>query len=331
MSAEPKENHPLVEDYLQANADIILAPMTVDAYRSRLSTYTTYLDDQDRSILDAEKEDVVGFIEEGVRNGNRQSTLRTKLSTIIEFYKHIRLRTDAGSELSLDPLELETIDVGKYRTPDELQRVALSREEVRKLFDAMSSYRNRLFVGTGVETGLRNSDLRELKIEDADFENETLHVRSPKGNSPYDVPISNDLVFELDYWIQEYRPAYGGSTDSSFLFPGQTSAKLETNGSLNGIVKKAAERAGIQDVIGTSELADGQREALNTQKREREWSRVTVHTLRHTYITLLQQAGIPIAYRQHVANHRNPNTTRGYSHGPESIFEVIREKFDPPR
>lgn len=195
----------------------------------------------------------------------------------------------------------------------------------------MDSYRNRLLAVTATETGLRNSDLRELLISDVDFEGLTIHVRNPKNARPYDVPISEDLGFELEWWLDGRRGAFTTASESPYLFPGQHSEKLETNGSLNRIIKTAAERAGLQKVIGVSRIENKLESATESLGAELQWHRVTPHTLRHTYLTLLKDARVPLPYRQLVANHRNPDTTRGYTHGENEAFQTIRDRFDPPR
>jgi integrase/recombinase XerD len=195
----------------------------------------------------------------------------------------------------------------------------------------MDSYRNRLLAITATETGLRNSDLRKLLIRDVDFEELVIHARNPKNARPYDVPISKDLGFELEWWLDEQRAAFTTAPRSSYLFPGQHSERLGTNGSLNRIIKEAAERAGIQAIIGVSTVGEETEKGANEVISERQWHRVTPHTLRHTYLTLLKDARVPLSYRQLVANHANPATTRGYTHGEDDVFETIRERFDPPR
>jgi len=70
-----------------------------------------------------------------------------------------RLRIEYGEQLALDPIELDSITLDKYNTPAKIKREALTREEVRRLFDAIDSYRNRLLAIVAAETGLRNSDL----------------------------------------------------------------------------------------------------------------------------------------------------------------------------
>ena len=317
------------QEYLARNEGITLASSTVISYDSHLTEYVTFLHDYGSSVLTAEFTDVLNYIEACVRHGNRQGTISGKLSTVGELYRYIRLRTDAGDELSLDPLRFREINLNRYNTPEAIEREALSREEIRRLFDAFSSYRNRLMAVVGVETGIRNSDLRNLRIEDV--HEDTIHVSDPKNSKPYDVPISEELSFELDFWLQHHRKGFAASTDSEYLFPSQHGKKLETNTSLNSIVKEAAERAGIQETIGRSRLSSGQRDAWETEKEYREWHRVTVHTLRHSYITLLKDAGVSLPYRQLVANHTSADTTRGYTHGNDEVFDSVRDRFNPPR
>lgn len=327
----PADTEPHVTDYLQWADDLVLSSSTVETYRLQLAAYTDFLEENELEVPSATLSDVTRYVEECVRAGNRQSTLEAKVTIINQLYQHIFLRMDSVDDLSMNPLELKSINLEKYRTPEAITREALSREEVRKLFDAIPSYRNWLLLVTGVETGLRNSDLRELTIDDVDTDELVVTPQNPKGGIPYTVPISDNLAFEFENWIQGQRSGYGGNSESNYLFPAQTKAKLERNGSLNRIVKDAAERADIQNTIGTSELTDTQQEAFNTEKSVREWNRVTVHTLRHTYLTLLKEAEVPLRYRQQVANHRNPETTKTYTHGDRAAFEKIRESFEPPR
>jgi integrase/recombinase XerD len=317
------------QEYLSVNAGISLKPSTVSTYDSHLSEYTMFLSDREVTVISAEFTDVLEFIEECVRRGNRRSTISGKLTVISELYRYIRLRTDAGDELDLDPLRLREIDLDQYNVPERIEREALSEEEIRRLFDAFQSYRNRLMAIVGVETGLRNSDIRNLRMQDIG-ENQ-IHVHDPKNSKPYDIPISDQLGFEFDVWFERHRPGFAAASDSEYVFPSRHGEKLTRNGSLNTIIKTAAERAGIQDVIGQSRLSESQQEALNTDKEYCEWKRVTVHTLRHSYITLLSESGVSLPYRQLVANHSDASTTLRYSHADGRAFDEIRDSYDPPR
>jgi integrase/recombinase XerD len=250
---------------------------------------------------------------------------------IKELYVFIRLRTAAAELLTIDPIEIEQIDLAEYNVPPPIEREPLTREELRKLFDAMDSYRNRLLAVVAVETGLRNSDLRNIRLADVDFNSAKIHVHNPKNSIPYDVPISRDLRIELQIWCDQYRDAYAPTIDSQYLFPAHHGAKLKTNGGLNTIIKSAAERAGIQEVLGTSKVSSGRGERSQEDYSVKEWHRVTVHTLRHTCFSLMEEAGVPLPYRQLIANHSDPQMTQHYSHGHDQEFTSVRDRFSPPR
>ncbi|ARS89333.1 tyrosine-type recombinase/integrase [Natrarchaeobaculum aegyptiacum] len=317
------------KEYLQHAADLKLASSSTKTYESNLRGYVIFLHDDNTSVLEATFTDVLEFVEECVRLGNRRSTIEGKVTTISELYKYIRLRTEEGDQLQLEPLRVGNIDVSRYQTPEPIEREALSREELRRLFDAFDSYRNRLMAVVAVETGLRNSDLRDLKIADLDFDYLQIHISDPKGSKPYDVPISDKLAYELEFWLQHHRTGYARSDESPYVFPSQCGLKLETNSSFNQIVRDAAEQAGLQEVIGESQIQRNDGSML--ERDVRQWHRVTPHTLRHSFITLLADSGIDISYRQLVANHASAETTREYTHLTEDHFSTVRDRFVPPR
>ncbi|POG53808.1 tyrosine-type recombinase/integrase [Haloferax marisrubri] len=331
MTSDSPTSDDVVNEYLEHHVGLILTEQTGRKYEGVLREYCRFLESHDTSVLDADYRDVNRFIEGCVRRGNRISTLENKLSIVNGLYKYIHLWSDFGDKLELNPLRLQLIDTKQYNTPPEIKRVALSRRELRLLFREIKDYRNRLLVITGVETGLRNSDLRTILIDDVDLNQREIRVPHPKFSKPYTVPMSDELADELKLWITEGRSGYAISEYSPYLFPGRRSEKLESNNAVNQIIDRAAKSAGIQGVIGTTALTEAQRRVLNTDKTERQWKRVTAHTLRHTFLTLLDDAGVPLPYRQLVANHSSPQTTQHYTHSEENAFKEIRRRFTPPR
>lgn len=335
------EAHPTTRDYrvqdrharqyLRRSDGVKLKSSTAGTYDGHLRQYEIFLQDRDKSILDAEFDDLLDFIAHCVRIGNRQGTIGGKVSTIGGLYRHIRLYTEDRDMLNFDPLRIRTIDLSEYNTPEPIEREALSRAEIRQLFDAFDSYRNRLMAVVGVETGLRNSDIRGIRLEDLSLDAGEIHVHNPKNSKSYDVPITDNLAFEIDYWIRHHRAGFVANTTCEYLFPSQNGTKIEANSSLNRVVKAAAERAGIQDTLGTSRVVSLCEDATDSRDRQREWYRVTVHTLRHSCLTLMKNDGVDLTYRQMVANHSSPRTTQGYTHSSNEVFERVRDRFNPPR
>lgn len=213
---------------------------------------------------------------------------------------HIQTR-EGGGDATARRLVTRVNDISESQQVLLRKAVAIESE-----FDVVKSYRNRLMLVVAIETGARNSDIRGLRVEDVSSDEELIHVRDPKGSRAYDVPISRELAFELEFWCKHHRKAYTTAPDAGYLFPSQRGGKLENNSSLNRIVTQAAEDAGIQETIASTTLTIADKERLNTDKERLEWNRVTTHTLRHSYITLLKDSGVGIRYRQLVANHTDP-------------------------
>jgi len=319
----------LAQEYLAAKDGLILKPSTIDTYDSHLNEYVVFLHQHGTSVVNATWDTVESFIEACVKRGNRRSTISGKVSVVGELYRYAKLDADDDIELALDPIRFREPDLSHYNTPAPIEREALSRREVRLLFDEFTSYRDRLMAVVGVETGLRNSDIRGLRLQD--INDETLYVHSPKNSTPYDVPISDQLRDELQIWIDRHRPGYPSAHECEFVFLSQSGGSLQTNASLNQMVKEAAKCAGIQETIGESELSDARKEQLGTDQDFMEWKRVTAHALRHTCISLMQEDGVSLPYRQLVANHANPETTLGYSHGENDVHATVRQRYNVPR
>lgn len=68
---------------------------------------------------------------------------------------------------------------------------------------------------------------------------------------------------------------------------------------------------------------------MNTDRNTKEWHKVTVHALRHTFINAMKESGVPLEARQHAANHKHSETTEEWYEGDEIDYhELIRELFD---
>jgi integrase len=65
-----------------------------------------------------------------------------------------------------------------------------------------------------VDTGLRSSELCDLRVSDLDWDNKMLTVRSGKGGKARHVPISRDALKKV--W--EHLHARGGLADDGFVF-----------------------------------------------------------------------------------------------------------------
>jgi integrase/recombinase XerD len=133
--------------------------------------------------------------------------------------------------------------------------VVLSYEEVVRLFEFVTSLKNRAALMTCYGAGLRTSEAVSLKVSDIDSQRNLIRVEQGKGSKDRYVPLSPRLLEILRVWWRAARPA-------PYLFPGWrpgTHMKGET-------LRQACRDAWLQSGIR---------------------KQVTVHTLRHSFATHL--------------------------------------------
>jgi len=98
------------------------------------------------------------------------------------------------------------------RLPEKLPTV-LSREEVGRLLAACANRLHRTMLMTMYSTGVRRTELCQLKTSDIDSQRMVVHVRQGKGRRDRDVPLSPALLEQLRGYWRWMRP-------KTFLFPG---------------------------------------------------------------------------------------------------------------
>jgi integrase/recombinase XerD len=222
----------------------------------------------------------------------------------------------------------EEIQPSDYNTPEAREREPLEKSEVKKLYDELDSFRDRLLVQVATELGPRNTDVRSIKISDVDFDNKEIELSNTKAGGTYNAPLTDQLLLLLRRWIDQERSAHPQAETTDYLFPSEQGGMLGRNRFCQ-IVREGAERAGIQDTVQSeAPLSERQKEALGTDKDYKDYYRVTPHTLRHTFNHLLIDAGIPREARSKALDHNSTEVTKNfYDHEESDYGKLMRELF----
>lgn len=301
-----------------------LAENSVSTYESILREYCNFVAHFDHTVVDAPDSAINEYIKFSINLGRAASTVIGRVSILRGFYSYLNkgVRSDVDPTISVatfDQIEREAI---KEATKETMTRDSLDYDEVENLFDNFNSDRDRLMCLVSVETGFRNSDICGILREDIDFDKQELTARAPKYGDPYTVPISDELALELAIYWHHKRESYNPSADNNYVFPSSKGGKISKSRFCD-IVREAAKEAGIQYELGTTSYES---QFLKQEKVDRTWHAVTPHTLRHTFITLLEEEGVKLEYRQLLANHESPKTTQRYSHGSKQT--ILKEAVD---
>ena len=176
--------------------------------------------------------------------------------------------------------------------------VVLSTEEVQRVLAQLRNPKHRALIMLAYSAGLRVSEVVRLRPTDLDVDRGVVHVRRAKGAKDRYSVLSTRALEAVRVYLQAFP------TDS-WLFPGQRPGRRYSTRSVQRIVSRAAERAGIG-------------------------KRVTVHTLRHSFATHLLESGTDIRCIQELLGHTSVRTTQIYTHVAQARLDRIRSPLDEP-
>ncbi len=156
----------------------------------------------------------------------------------------------------------------------------LSKEELEKLFGALSNQKHRTLLMATYASGLRVSEVVGLKVTDIDSKRMMIRVQQGKGRKDRYTILSERLLKELRIYWKMYHPTV-------WLFSGQDKRLPLTTRSALAIYNKAREKAAITRGNG-------------------------IHTLRHCFATHLLEYGVNIRIIQMLMGHTSIQTTMIY-------------------
>lgn len=164
------------------------------------------------------------------------------------------------------------------------ERTRLLRQPNRRYF---SPHRDYLFMRLMLNAGHRAAEAVATKLRHVNLTSGKIMVRDGKGAKDRTLWIGEDLVSELETWLERRAEV---TPDAQFLLPTQKGTKVRT-AHLRRSIKRYAEKAKIDEV-----------------------ERVSPHTLRHTFATDLYRETGDIRMVQKALGHADISTTMIYTH-----------------
>lgn len=176
----------------------------------------------------------------------------------------------------------------KYRkhTP-----TVLTSEEVNSMIDGIHNVFWKAVIMTLYSAGLRQSELRALKIKDIDTKRMVLHIREAKGARDREAILSPIVLKCLRTYWRLFRY---NSVSSDYLF-------IPTQNKYNGEFKKSLSHTAVAYIVKrASEIAK-----IN--------KKVHPHCLRHSFAVHLVENGVHFRHIQYLLGHTDPKTTSRYT------------------
>jgi site-specific recombinase XerD len=188
------------------------------------------------------------------------------------FYGTVLGRDGAAFQIPLAP------------APQRLPEI-LSRDELARLFAAARHLRSRSFLMLAYGTGLRVSELCQLRVSHIDSHADRMCLRVEQGKGAKDryVPLAPDVLQRLRLWWSEERPRI-------WLF------------------------ASMRDAARPMDIGVAQRWYRSACAHAGITKRGGIHTLRHCYARHLLEAGVDLHCLQQWLGHIHISTTMRYLH-----------------
>ena len=195
------------------------------------------------------------------------------------------------------------------------ERGILTPEELSKIVQVENDPRARLAVLLGALCGLRKGEVRGLQFDDVDFEKGTLSIchnvvftkegiKAPKCGSSRTIPAP-EPVLEA---IRECRKLYPAGR---FVIPNFASPDQPCN-----VITIGRAFYRILDTIG-----------IDADERKRR--NLVFHGLRHTYVSLSQNAGLPDFIVARLSGHKGLAMVQRYTHSEGLVdFQKAREALE---
>ncbi len=291
-----------LENYLTyLKIERALSKNTIDAYRRDLLQYQNYLKKQGLgNMLELDRYDILNFLESLKQDGKSPNTIIRMVTSLRKFYEYLQ----AEGLCPQNPMQ--HIDTPKKAKT--LPKV-LSQEEVEALLDQVDlssdlGIRDRAILEVMYATGLRISELLSLTMNDLHLEMGFIQVIG-KGGKERIIPIGRVAKDWLEDYLTNSRPKLldKHSADSSHVFLNYQGYPLSRQGLWKNI-KKLAGQLGIQ-------------------------SKMTPHTLRHSFATHLLENGADLRIVQELLGHADISTTQIYTHVSKERLQQVYHHYHP--
>lgn len=222
---------------------------------------------------------IISYRNHLIDNQYELSTINKKVNSIQSFNKYL---VDNGYSKDV------VVDIAKDRVKlaygSERQVEVLTDKQVEQILFYIQnaekvSKRNRMVILLLLYTGLRVSELCDIKIKNIDFL--TAHLRVfGKGGKVREIPLKSEVLEAIkEYMIERSSNPFA---DNEYLMLGQRGV-LQRD-AINTLLEKLTEKIGV-DV------------------------RLKPHTFRHTFCTRLVSKGVPLTTVSKLAGHSSIDTT----------------------
>ncbi|MCK4540012.1 tyrosine-type recombinase/integrase [Candidatus Parcubacteria bacterium] len=236
----------------------------------------------EKSPKEINSQDIKDYLDYLINSGKSTSTVNQAINALKFYYGQILRRKFFSGEIGI-----------KRPKKEKKLPVVLSKQEIVKMIGAGNNTKHKLVVQILYSTGLRISELRNLEINDIDFNRKCVLVKNGKGKKDRITVISQVVLKNIEKYLLEYKPI-------KYLFESFEIAKKMNVRGMQKVVTDLAKKAGIK-------------------------KNVSPHSLRHSFATHLLENNVNLRYIQSLLGHARLETTQIYTKVATNNFANIKD------
>ena len=265
---------------------------TIKSYRSDLMELYNFYNEKDITKLD--KKDILKFID---KNSNKNTkTLSHFITSFRSFYKYL----ETENIVKENPIQ----NIVQPKISKTLPKI-LSVKDVDKILDielkTKQDFRNKAMLELMYSTGVRITELINIKIHDININNCTLKVMG-KGSKERIIPIGDYALNYVNLYINNYRSLFiKKNTDYLFL---NNRGTILSRQAFFKVVKNIAKAKNIKVDFSP-------------------------HTLRHSFATHMLENGADLRTIQELLGHSDVSTTQIYTNISNKFIEDNYNNYHP--
>ena len=266
---------------------------TVESYKRDLNDFDNYFKKEIKKI---NHEDIKNYIQNLGKNLEAK-TISRHISSLKSFYKYLKLT----NQIKTSPLA----NINNPKTQRKLPNI-LTEDEVNDLLDINLKtdfdFRNKAMLELMYSSGLRVSELINLKVNDIDIQNEVVRIFG-KGSKERIIPLDEYATEALNNYINDHRFNLFKHGENNYLFLNNHGNQMTRQGFFK-ILKKIALEKNIKKDFSP-------------------------HTLRHSFATHLLKHGADLWSIQELLGHSDISSTQIYTHISNEKLHENYKNFHP--
>lgn len=273
---------------------------TFKNYEIDILEFKEYIDKKSISYLEVDYDLIKGYLMELYNRKLSRNSVARKLSSLRSFYKYLfnnnLIKTNPFKYVSTPKKEKK---LPKYLGVEELETIFNTPD-----LNTPLGQRDRLILEVLYATGIRVSELVNIKINDIDFYKKEIRILG-KGNKERIDPFGDYCLDAMENFINDGRKKIlkKFNTTCEYLI-------------INGHGKKITTR-GVEKILD------------NIIKKASLKKHVSPHMLRHSFATHLLNEGCDILTVQELLGHESLESTQVYTHVSNERLRAVYLKCHP--